>query len=48
VVPKALVQAVLDDTGPAGDFRRVYFGEIVAIYAEEDVAQRLLEPVGVL
>jgi flavin reductase (DIM6/NTAB) family NADH-FMN oxidoreductase RutF len=48
VVPGALVQAVLDDAYPAGDFHRVYFGEIVAAYADEDAAQRLQEPAGVL
>lgn len=41
VVPQAIVQAVLDDAYPAGDFHRVYFGEIVEAYAEEDAAERL-------
>ena len=41
VVPDALVQAVRDDAYPAGDFHRVYFGEIVAAYADEDAAARL-------
>jgi flavin reductase (DIM6/NTAB) family NADH-FMN oxidoreductase RutF len=27
-------------------FHRVYFGEIVAAYADEDSAQRLREPAG--
>ena len=45
---EALVQAILDDAYPAGDFHRVYFGEIVAAYADEDAAQRLREPAGVL
>ncbi|MFB3828901.1 MAG: flavin reductase family protein [Bryobacteraceae bacterium] len=44
VVPAALVQAVLDDAYPTGDFHRVYFGEIVAAYADEDAAERLREP----
>jgi flavin reductase (DIM6/NTAB) family NADH-FMN oxidoreductase RutF len=48
VDPAALVQGVLDDAYPAGDFHRVYFGEIVAAYADEDAAQRLREPAGVL
>jgi flavin reductase (DIM6/NTAB) family NADH-FMN oxidoreductase RutF len=42
VAPDALVQAVLDDAYPAGDFHRVYFGEIVAAYADEDAAERLV------
>ena len=41
VVPEALVQAVLDDAYAGGDFHRVYFGEIVAAYADRDAAQRL-------
>lgn len=44
--PDAVVQAVLDDAYPTGDFHRIYFGEIVAAYADEDAAQRLLEPAG--
>ena len=32
---------------PAGGFHRVYFGEIVAAYADEDAAKRLHEPAGV-
>ncbi len=47
VDPEALVQAVRDDSYPSGDFHRVYFGEIVAAYADEDAAQRLLEPAGI-
>jgi len=46
VVPEALVQAVLDDAYPAGDFHRMYFGEIVAAYADQDAANRLREPDG--
>jgi flavin reductase (DIM6/NTAB) family NADH-FMN oxidoreductase RutF len=46
VVPEALVQAVLNDAYAAGDFHRVYFGEIVAAYADEDAALRLREPAG--
>jgi hypothetical protein len=44
--PEALVQAVLDDAYAAGDFHRVYFGEMVAAYADDDAAQRWLEPAG--
>jgi flavin reductase (DIM6/NTAB) family NADH-FMN oxidoreductase RutF len=39
--PATLAQAVLDDAYPEGDFHRVYFGEIVAAYADEDAAQHL-------
>ena len=41
VVPEAVVQSVLDDAYREGDFHRIYFGEIVAAYADEHVADRL-------
>ena len=41
VNPEALAQAVLEDAYPNGDFHRIYFGEIVAAYADEDVVARL-------
>jgi flavin reductase (DIM6/NTAB) family NADH-FMN oxidoreductase RutF len=41
LVPDALAQAVKDEFYPQGDFHRVYIGEIVAVYADEDAAQRL-------
>jgi flavin reductase (DIM6/NTAB) family NADH-FMN oxidoreductase RutF len=41
VVPDALVQAVQDDFYAEGDFHRVYFGEIVAAYADENAARLL-------
>lgn len=44
VAPDTLVQAVRDDAYPEGDFHRVYFGEIVAAYADEDAAPRLAPP----
>jgi flavin reductase (DIM6/NTAB) family NADH-FMN oxidoreductase RutF len=43
VVSGALVQAILDDAYAQGDFHRVYFGEIVAAYADQDAAHRLSE-----
>ncbi len=43
VAPGDLVQAILDDSYAQGDFHRVYFGEIVAAYADQDAAQRLTE-----
>ena len=46
LVPETLAQAILDDAYPAGDFHRVYFGEIVAAYADVDAAKRLHEPAG--
>lgn len=41
VVPAQLDRAIQVSAYPAGDFHRLYFGEIVAAYADEDVAQRL-------
>jgi len=39
--PEALAQAVREEFYSGGDFHRVYFGEIVAVYADEDAAARL-------
>jgi flavin reductase (DIM6/NTAB) family NADH-FMN oxidoreductase RutF len=41
VIPAALAQAVREEAYPNGDFHRIYFGEVVAAYADEDAAQRL-------
>jgi len=41
VAPDALAQTVRDEAYPKGDFHRIYFGEIVAAYADEDAAARL-------
>jgi flavin reductase (DIM6/NTAB) family NADH-FMN oxidoreductase RutF len=41
LVPDTLVQAVREEFYASGDFHRIYFGEIVAAYADEDAAQRL-------
>jgi flavin reductase (DIM6/NTAB) family NADH-FMN oxidoreductase RutF len=40
-VPEALTQAVREEFYPSQDFHRVYFGEIVAAYADEDASARL-------
>jgi len=44
LVPEALAQAVRDEYYASGDFHRLYFGEIVAAYADEDASQRLRAP----
>jgi flavin reductase (DIM6/NTAB) family NADH-FMN oxidoreductase RutF len=41
VAPEVLAQAVREEAYPGGDFHRIYFGEIVVAYADEDAAQRL-------
>lgn len=41
LVPEALAQSVQDEFYSQGDYHRVYFGEIVASYADADAAQRL-------
>ena len=41
IIPAALAQSVLDEFYAADDFHRVYFGEIVAAYADEDAGKRL-------
>ncbi len=40
----ALAQAILDEYYPQNDFHRIYFGEILACYADEDAAVRLRGP----
>jgi flavin reductase (DIM6/NTAB) family NADH-FMN oxidoreductase RutF len=46
--PGSLTQAILDQFYPQGDFHRVYFGEVVAAYADEDAARRLAAPGGLV
>ena len=47
LAPEALAQAVREEFYPSGDFHRVYFGEIVAAYADEDAGTRLgAQPAG--
>jgi flavin reductase (DIM6/NTAB) family NADH-FMN oxidoreductase RutF len=41
LAPDALAQAVHEQFYAGGDFHRVYFGEIVAAYADEDASARL-------
>ena len=41
LAPDTLVQAVREGFYAAGDFHRIYFGEIVAAYADENATQRL-------
>jgi flavin reductase (DIM6/NTAB) family NADH-FMN oxidoreductase RutF len=41
MAPDTLAQAVADEFYAQGDYHRVYFGEIVAVYADEDAAKRL-------
>jgi len=41
VAPEALAQAVREEFYAGGDFHRIYFGEIVAAYADEDAGLRL-------
>lgn len=39
--PDTLPQAILDEYYPQDDFHRVYYGEIVAAYADRDARDRL-------
>ncbi|MGA2269690.1 MAG: flavin reductase family protein [Bryobacteraceae bacterium] len=41
LAPDTLAQAVQDEFYAQGDYHRVYFGEIVAVYADEEAAKRL-------
>ena len=41
LAPDSIVQAIQDEFYAEGNFHRVYFGEIVACYADDDAARRL-------
>jgi len=41
LAPETLAQAVHDEFYPENNYHRIYYGEIVASYAEEDAARRL-------
>jgi flavin reductase (DIM6/NTAB) family NADH-FMN oxidoreductase RutF len=41
MAPEALAQSIHEQSYRKGDFHRIYFGEIVASYAEQDALQRL-------
>ncbi|MCS7314487.1 MAG: flavin reductase family protein [Bryobacterales bacterium] len=41
LAPSTLAQTILDEYYPRDDFHRIYFGEILACYAEEDASERL-------
>ena len=41
LVPEAMAQAIRDSAYASGDYHRVYFGEILAAYADEDAAEKL-------
>jgi flavin reductase (DIM6/NTAB) family NADH-FMN oxidoreductase RutF len=41
VIPAQLDRAIQVGAYPAGDYHRLYYGEIVAVYADEDAAQRV-------
>ncbi len=44
MAPAALAQSIRQQFYKQGDFHRIYFGEIVASYADEDAARRLSAP----
>ncbi len=43
LAPATLAQAILDEYYPRDDYHRIYFGEILACYADEDAGARLRE-----
>jgi hypothetical protein len=44
ISPESLVQTVGAEFYATGDYHRIYMGEIVAVYADEDAAERLTAP----
>ena len=41
VIPEALDKAIINDAYPQGDFHRVYYGQILATYADENALKKL-------
>jgi len=41
VIPDELAKEIVSGAYPKGDFHRLYFGEILAAYADEDARERL-------
>lgn len=44
VVPAALLPEIREGCYPQGDYHRLYFGEVVAIYADPDARERATGP----
>jgi len=41
VIPDELAKEIRSGSYPSGDFHRLYFGEILAVYADDDALERL-------
>ena len=41
VIPEALEKTIINDAYPQGDFHRIYYGQILATYADENALQKL-------
>ena len=41
VDPQTLAADILTNSYPRGDFHRVYYGEVIAVYGAEDFKQRV-------
>jgi len=41
VVPEALDKAIINDAYPQGDFHKIYYGQILATYSDENAAEQL-------
>jgi flavin reductase (DIM6/NTAB) family NADH-FMN oxidoreductase RutF len=44
IIPDFLSPQIKSSAYPSGDFHRVYFGEILAVYADEDARERIRGP----
>jgi flavin reductase (DIM6/NTAB) family NADH-FMN oxidoreductase RutF len=42
VIPEALQKTIINDAYPQGDFHRIYAGQILATYADENAAEKLM------
>ena len=42
VIPDELTEGIINSAYPLGDFHRIFFGEILAVYADDDAKERLV------
>ena len=42
VIPEALQKTIINDAYPQGNFHRIYAGQILATYADENAAEKLM------
>lgn len=43
VIPEALQKTIINDAYPQGDFHRIYAGQILATYADDNAAEKQMQ-----